>query len=162
MELWDVLDRNGVPTGRTMVRGARAAPGDYHLVVDVWIQDESDRWLVQHRADHLEWSPGEWAATGGSALAGEDSATAAIRETREEVGLLLSPHQLRLVARVVRPNRLNDVWLARVDNATAGRVRCSPEVAEVRWVTSAELSQLVASGVFHDCGPDYPSALHLG
>ena len=37
MELWDVYDADRRLTGRTMVRGERFQPGDYHLVVHICI-----------------------------------------------------------------------------------------------------------------------------
>jgi len=55
-EVWDVLDASGRKTGRTMFRGDPIAPGDYHLVVHIWILNERMQYLIQKRADYLKLS----------------------------------------------------------------------------------------------------------
>ena len=87
METWELLDENGNPTGNIIVRGEPLLPGQYHLVEHIWIVDSKGRILIQRRADHLRLMAGLWAATGGSAIAGEDSESAARRELFEERGI---------------------------------------------------------------------------
>ena len=36
-----------------MLRGERLKPGQYHLVVHIWIVDEAGRLLIQRRADEM-------------------------------------------------------------------------------------------------------------
>ena len=48
-ELWDVYDVNRAPTGRTHVRGEPLAPGDYHLVGDVWTVNFENKVLLTQR-----------------------------------------------------------------------------------------------------------------
>ena len=90
IELLDLYTANGERTGRTAPRGTPPAPGELYLVVHVWIRDEAGRYLIQQRAHHLPDAPGIWAVTAGHLQAGEDSLAAALRETREEVGLALA------------------------------------------------------------------------
>ena len=71
MEKWDLLDGDGRPLGQTLVRGDKLRPGQYHLVVHIWVEDSKGRLLIQKRAPHLKLMPDTWAVTGGSALAGE-------------------------------------------------------------------------------------------
>ena len=56
-ERWGLLDDKGNPTGKTMLRGERLKPGQYHLVVHIWIVDEAGRLLIQRRADDLKLMP---------------------------------------------------------------------------------------------------------
>ena len=58
-----------------------------------------------------------WECTGGSALAGDDSLTAALREVREETGLRLDPMRGRCVASHKVTGRFEDVWLFERDVA---------------------------------------------
>ena len=37
MEYWDIYDRSGNKTGRTVERGMPMAQDEYHLVVHVWV-----------------------------------------------------------------------------------------------------------------------------
>ena len=102
MERWDLRDGEGNPTGETMERGEHLKPGQYHLVVHIWIIDGQGRLLIQKRAAHLKLMPDIWAATGGSAVAGEDSHTAAARELREELGIETAGEDLRFAGRIRR------------------------------------------------------------
>ncbi len=151
MELWDVLDEHGEKTGRTIWRGQMLPPGDFHLVVHIWISNEQGDYLIQKRAEHLEWKPGMWAATGGSVIAGEDSLAGALRETHEELGLVLDATYLSRIARLVRfdSNSIVDVWLAEVSGLVVGDLEPGPEVSEVKWVSRSELGHMVSVGDFY-------------
>ena len=148
MELWDVLTAEGEPTGRTKVRGQKLLSGEYHLFVHIWIQNDKKEYLIQKRADHLEWQPGVWAITGGSVLAGEDSLTGAIRETSEEVGINLQAAQMTFIARLQRFDGFADIWLATGDTHQWGDVHLGPEVSQIRWVTKQQIQQMISNGEF--------------
>ena len=151
-EVWDVLDASGRKTGRTMLRGEPIAPGDYHLVVHIWIRNEKKEYLIQKRAEHLDLFPGLWATTGGSVVAGEDSLSGAIRETREEVGLTLQKSWLSLLSRIVREGSIVDVWFAQVQSADLEQPVLNEEVSAIRWVSKDTIRQMIRSGEFHDYG----------
>lgn len=149
LELWDVLDEDGVPTGRTVRRGDTLKPGEFHLVVHVWIRNEHNDYLIQRRAEHLDWKPGIWATTGGSVVAGEDSLTGAIRETQEELGLDLQPTRLERIHRFSVADGIIDVWFAQVKTDLLGTPSPGPEVAQVMWASKAQIHQLANEGRFH-------------
>lgn len=155
MERWDLLNEHGDPTGKTMVRGARMHAGQYHLVVHIWIVDGRGRILLQRRADTRRLMPGVWAATGGSAIAGEDSETAARRELQEELGIATAAGEMTRVGRLRRRNAFTDVWLLKRDVKDADIVLQTEEVAEVRWVTEQELRVMIVKGDFHHYGRPY-------
>ncbi len=155
MERWDLLDENGDLTGRTMIRGANMRAGQYHLVVHIWIVDSRGRILLQRRADTRRLMPGMWAATGGSAIMGEDSETAARRELLEELGIATTPGEMTLVKRLRRRNAFTDVWLLKRDVDDAELCLQTEEVAEIRWVTEQELRVMIVKGDFHNYGRPY-------
>lgn len=98
MERWDIYDAQGNPTGKTVVRGGvRLNPGEYHLVVHIWVISDDGRMLIQRRSDEKELMPGEWAAIGGAAITGENSMEAARRELFEEMGISASSDEIKLV-----------------------------------------------------------------
>ena len=103
MELWDLRDEQGNPTGETMVRGDHLRPGQYHLVVHIWVSDSRGRLLIQKRASHLKLMPGIWAATGGSAIAGEESEAAARRGLFVGLGVPTKEGELRRAGRIPPP-----------------------------------------------------------
>ena len=110
VEVWDIIDENGVPTGRTTLRGrCLLKSGEYHLVVHIWIVSQDGRFLIQRRADDKKLMPGEWAATGGAAVSGEDSFTAAARELYEELGIRSDRQSLKKLLRIKRRSSLLDI-----------------------------------------------------
>ena len=111
-ELWDVYDAAGRKTGRVQRRGDPLAPGDCHLCVHVWIRDAAGRFLLTRRAPEKSGA-GLWECTGGSALAGEDSLAAALREAKEETGIELDPRNGALLFRFSGAHYHCDVWLFR-------------------------------------------------
>ena len=80
MELWDVYDEQRQPLGKTHVRGVPMAPGEYHLVVFVWVFDGRGRVLMTKRSPEKRSYPNKWEHTGGAAQAGESSLQAIQRE----------------------------------------------------------------------------------
>ena len=77
VEIWELYDAQEKKTGKTMVRGEEVPPGMYHIVVHIWPLNSRGEFLIQRRALTLQWKPGIWAGTGGSAVSGEDPLSAA-------------------------------------------------------------------------------------
>jgi len=109
-ELWDVYDEERNKTGRLHRRGEPLAKGDRHLSVLVWVRNVNGEYLITKRAPNKGF-PLMWEITGGSALAGDDSLSAAIREVREETGLSVEPRKGRCVKTYIEEDAFVDVWL---------------------------------------------------
>jgi isopentenyldiphosphate isomerase len=148
MEICNIVDKLGNPTGRIVTRGTKLTPGEFYPVVHVWIRDKLSNYLIQQRAFHLASSPGVWAVTVGYILAGEDSISGAIREVKEELGIQFSSSQLKLVDRHTMENRVEDVWLADILRSSMGAPILGPEVADWKWVSKAELEEMVCQNDF--------------
>lgn len=155
-EIWDIFDADGNPTGRTVVRGRYfLKPGEYHLVVHIWIVSSDGRLLLQRRSDKKRLMPGEWAATGGAAISGESSFEAAKRELFEELGIPSTKESLKKILRLKRRNSLLDVWVTTCDESPEKLKLQASEVAEARLVTEDELYAMIKDGRFHNYGKDY-------
>ena len=155
-EKWDILDENGMPTGRTTLRGGTTLKsGEYHLVVHIWIVSRDNKFLIQRRSPDKKLMPGEWAATGGAAIAGEDSFTAASRELFEELGIKSNKENLQKLLRLKRRNSWLDVWYIECSLPVDDLVLQTEEVAEAKWVTADELKQMIEQGKFHNYGKEY-------
>ena len=148
MAICDVVDEFGTRTGRVVTRGTELAHSEFYLVVHVWIRDENGNYLIQQRALHLASDPGIWAMTVGYVLAGEDSISGAIREVEEELGIQLLPSHLKRFDRHTMENRVEDIWLADISRNSIGAPILSPEVADWKWVSKAELEQMVSRNDF--------------
>lgn len=62
-------------------------PGEYGLVVCVWVCDGAGHLLLTKRAPEKKSFPNTWENSGGSAWAGESSRQAIARELYEETGI---------------------------------------------------------------------------
>ena len=157
IEKWDILDKDGIPTGKTTLRGKTPLkPGEYHLVVHIWIISDDGRYLIQRRSDDKKLMPGEWAATGGAAISGEDSFTAARRELFEELSIKMDKYSAKKAFRMVRRrNSLLDVWMTVCNKPADELILQESEVAEVKWVTENELKSMIKNGKFHNYGEEY-------
>lgn len=89
MELWDAYDRDGNPTGGTLVRGEPIPEGLYHLVCGILVQHEDGDFLLMQRDHRKESWPGAYEASAGGAIQkGETMLNGALRELREETGIV--------------------------------------------------------------------------
>lgn len=86
MEWNDVYDAQRQPTGKIHRRGSHWGPGEYGLVVCVWVYDGRGRFLLTRRAKGKSFA-GTWENSGGAAQAGETSRQAIARELLEETGI---------------------------------------------------------------------------
>ena len=148
MELWDLYTRDRVCTGETHIRGEKLPPEHYHLVVHVWIRNSRGEWLISQRAASRPTFPLMWESVGGSVTAGEDSLTGAIREAKEEVGVDLDPTLGRLVNSTVREHfqDIKDDWVFIHDGTIDLSNATTDEVADMRWMTVAEIRRLYDTG----------------
>ena len=159
-EKWDIMDSEGVPTGRTTLRGNYLfKKGEYHLVVHIWILSSDGRVLIQRRSENKKLMPGEWAATGGAAQAGEDSFTAAARELFEELSIKADRQSLKFVKRIKRRNSFVDVWMIKTDISEKDLILQKSEVAQVKWVSAQELEEMIEKGNYHNYGSEYFSVV---
>jgi 8-oxo-dGTP diphosphatase len=90
IEFWDILDENGNSTGRLVERGKPMRQNEYHLVVHVWIVNRQNQFLISKRALSKIPFGSMWETTGGSAITGETSLQAALRETKKSWELIWS------------------------------------------------------------------------
>ena len=160
MEVWDILDKEGNPTGKTVQRKKVCLMrGEYHMVVHIWILGSDGRVLIQRRSLNKPLMPGEWAAIGGSAVSGEDAPTAARRELLEEMGVNANPEDLKLIRKMVRNNSILYIYLVCCDIAIQDLKLQEDEVAEAKWVHRNKLRQMIKAKEFHNYGNDYFDAV---
>ena len=149
MELWDLYDRDRIPTGETHQRSEPLPAGRYHMVVHVVIFNSKGEMLIQQRQPFKAGWPNLWDVTvGGSAIAGDTSRTAAERETLEEIGLAidLSNEQPKLT--IPFDVGFDDIYtLVQEVDLFALRLQES-EVQAVKWADEQEVLAMLADGRF--------------
>lgn len=153
MEVWDLYNEKRELTGRIHIRGEEVPQGFYHLVVHIWIRNSKGEYLISQRSADRPAYPLMWECVGGSVTKGEGSLTGALRETKEEVGLTLSPEDGKLVYSVVGRvvNGVNftdivDVWLFEYDGPVSLDQATTKEVAQTTWMTKEQIKELFDTG----------------
>lgn len=159
MELWDVYDVNRAKTGTTAVRGEGLPEGGYHIVVHICVLNDKGEMLIQQRQPFKKGFPDLWdVSAGGSALAGETSAQAAVRETREEIGLDIDLTGVRAKFSMSFDKGFDD-WYVVTKNAEVSALSLQPEeVQEARWAGRGEILALIREGKFI---PYYESFINM-
>ena len=149
MELWDLYNERRELTGYDHIRGEEVPQGFYHLVVHIWIRNSKGEYLISQRSADRPVHPLMWECVGGSVTKGEDSLTGALRETKEEVGLTLSPEDGKLVysvvGRVVNGVKISDivdVWLFAYDGPVSLEQATTKEVVQTVWMSKEQIKEL--------------------
>ncbi len=101
MEYFDLYNEEGFPLRKVATRNQTLGKHEYFLVVHVWIENENSEFLIQKRAKKTDPIPHQWAITSGIPNTNELPLDAAIRETKEELGITLDRKQLKKRARIV-------------------------------------------------------------
>ena len=88
VELWDVYDENRQKTGKVVERGRELLKrGEYHIAIEALLINDEGKILISQRAPHRKRYPLMWECNGVSAVSGESSLHAILREIREELGI---------------------------------------------------------------------------
>ncbi|WP_158651465.1 GNAT family N-acetyltransferase [Mesobacillus jeotgali] len=149
MELWNVYDQYRHMTDRIHKRGEDMKAGDYHLVVHVWIINDDGQFLIQRRQPWKVGFPNMWdCSAAGSAVLGDDSEQAAVREAKEELGIDLDIEKGERLFTVKFSQGFDDIWLVRQNVAIEDLHLQEEEVAEAKWASEAEIRGMVGTGEF--------------
>lgn len=151
MEYWDLYDKDKKMLDRKAIRGEKLNEGEFHLVVNAWVKSDDGEFLIGQRAEGRSY-PLQWECTGGSAVMGETSLEAGIRELKEELGFQVFEHEGKYIGSKLRyyPNcdDILEVWLFYTKNKNQKLVFQKEEVNDARWATREEILKLREEGKF--------------
>ena len=149
MEIWDIYNEKREKTEKTHTRGNDLEEGDYHQVVHVWIVNDEGKLLIQQRQPWKKGWPNMWdCAAAGSVLSGETSEIAAVRETKEELGIDIQMDNAEVLFTVKFSRGFDDNWLIKQNIDIRDLNLQYEEVADAKWATIEEIRALVQSGEF--------------
>ncbi|MCD7739092.1 MAG: NUDIX hydrolase [Lachnospiraceae bacterium] len=140
MEIWDAYDESfQLISDITLVRGEAIPDGIYHLVCDIIVRHTDGTYLLMQR-DYRKPYGGMWeASAGGSALRGESSRECAVRELKEETGIISD--DLHELGRVVHHSHqsIYAEYLCVTDQSKDSIILQDGETQAYKWVDRDEL-----------------------
>ena len=147
MELLDIYNANRQKTGRIHRRGEKLGKGEYILVVCVWVSDGAGRILLTLRAPEKTASPNTWENSGGAAKMGETSRQAIARELWEETGIRAGEKEFLFLESDQIKDAFFDFYFLCHPVPLTEIVLQPGETSDAKWVTLAEMDEMVDSGV---------------
>lgn len=141
-EYWDIYDENRIFQNRTIRRGDTFEDGEYYVCCEVWIQNSKGEMLITQRHPDKK-AGGLWEFIGGGVLTGETSEQAAVREVKEEIGILLTTNELSLLNIYKNRNYFMDIYLAKKDVNIQSILLDENETVNAKWVSQKELQLMI-------------------
>ncbi len=143
MEKWDAFDKSfNKIENFTLIRGELIPNGVYHLVCDIAVNHIDGTYLLMQRSQNKHFG-GMWELTaGGSAIQGESLLECAIRELKEETGII--ERELKEIGRVVsNENHSIYVEFLCVTNIDKNSITLQEgETQAFKWVNKEELLKM--------------------
>ncbi|MDP2815354.1 MAG: NUDIX domain-containing protein [Rectinemataceae bacterium] len=120
--------------------------GDIYRVSALWLTNSKGEVLLAQRSLHKKNGPGKWGpAVAGTVDEGETYEINILKESEEEIGLVLSPQEIRLGPKVkIQGSHLHfcQWYYAKSDKSIDEFVLQEDEVMDARWVSTEELIRL--------------------
>lgn len=144
-EYFDLYSADRKSLGRKIQRGAPIPRGEYHIVVQIMTINNKGEILLTQRVPE-KTSGGRWECSGGCAVSGETSRTAAVRELFEETGIRTTPDEIELEWSLTTDSMLRDFYIVN-KNVPLEKIHLqSAEVCAAKWVSLQRLEEMVQSG----------------
>ncbi len=154
MELVDVLNTRKEFTGE--IADKHNIPEGYYLLsVHIWIINDKGQLLLQQRLSTAHKFPNMWSNTGGAVKAGETSIEGAVRELKEELGIIVKKEDLEFIASYKRTRDFADVWLLKKNIAINDIIVGEDEVQNVKWTSFKEFEEMLKNGEAVKSSYDY-------
>ena len=142
MEYNDVYDAQGQRTGRVHRRGRPWKPGEFGLVVCVWVYDGKGKLLLTRRAKGKSFA-GTWENSGGAAKAGETSRQAVARELFEETGIRAAEEEFEFLGSDRDLHTLYDFYCLQRQVPVADIVLLPGETDGVQWADFEQIHRMI-------------------
>jgi mutator protein MutT len=142
MEWNDIYDENRNLTGKIHRRGSAWKPGEYGLVVCVWVYDGKGKLLLTRRAKGKSFA-GTWENSGGAAKAGETSRQAIARELFEETGIQAAPEEFELMGSDRDAHIHYDFYCLHRQTPLNQIVLLPGETDGVQWATFEDIHEMI-------------------
>ena len=157
-ELIDVLNENGLKTGKVLSRNDVHKQGLWHRIIVVAIINEKNEILIQQRSANKDKNPNMWdISVTGHLSSGQDSLSAATREISEEVsvslGYTVEVRDFRFMFSYRTQEKINenymdrqyhDFFILRKNGLKEEDIKIQEsEVEKVKFVNVSELNNMI-------------------
>lgn len=143
MELWDALDAQGNKLGFDLVRGEPVPEGCYHAVAEVAVKHADGDVLITLRDASKQTWPNCWElGAGGSVLKDESPQDGAMRELREETGIIADQLTPLFVLARADNHCIYYSYLCRYSGPKDAIALQPGETAGYRWLTPDGLREM--------------------
>ena len=152
-EYIDIVTKKGEPTGKTALKSKAHQNGWYHNTIHVWLYTLKGEILLQQRSHKKIIHPLLWdVSTAGHIDAGESFIEAALRETKEEIGLQLQQENLQKIGAFlhetdygdIQDNEFHQVYIAELKADISQLQPQEAEVEALKLVSFKEFETLLA------------------
>ena len=157
MELFDVIDSEGNPTGQIVSRETAHEEGIPHRTAHIWIIREKEgrvQILLQKRSQNKDSFPGKFdTPSAGHIQAGDEPLESALRELKEELGISAVPEQLHFAGtfpisfakefhgKMFRDEEIAFVYIFKEPVNTDALILQTEEVESVQWFDLEEVCE---------------------
>lgn len=145
MEWNDIYDENRNPTGLIHRRGTPWRPGEYGIVVCVWVYDGKGHLLLTRRAKGKSFA-GTWENSGGAVKSGETSREAVARELFEETGIQAQPEEFEYLDTDKDRNIFYDHYCLQRRVRLRDIVLLPGETEDVMWASFGKVHWMIRTG----------------
>ncbi|ERJ13258.1 NUDIX hydrolase [Haloplasma contractile] len=147
VELFDAYDINENKLDIDLIRGQKHKEGLYHLVVDIFTINEKGELLVTKRHP-MKTFPLHWETSGGSVLKGETIYQGAIRELKEETGIMVEENDLQLFYKDTSDDRLYRGFLTFINMQDQTIILQEGETVDYKWIPLNIFEQFISEDLF--------------
>lgn len=159
-ECIDIINKDGSSTGRSDLKSIIHKRGYYHNTAHIWFYTKDGYILLAQRAASKIIYPLLWdVSVAGHVDAGEDIIHAAIRETQEEIGYLITDHDLEKIG--IHPcfqtydngiidNEFHHIYIAELSEELEHLSPQKSEVEALKLVTFKVFEELLNQSEFNN------------
>lgn len=147
-EILDIYDSNKIKTSKKYIRGSNNLKEDeYVIVVEIIIFNSKNEILLSQRAGNKKINPLKWETTQGSVKSGEYSKEGAIRELKEELGIIINKEDLKYFETIKdeKEHIFKEMFWVNKDIELDNIKFADGEVIDVKWFNINDFEKLYKS-----------------